>query len=884
MKQFRQFNFLLRLALAFGYCLPFFLKAGETGSARPDYWLDPPELRSGENLIELELTASTEPIEIDAEGKDVRIWQRSGVVARHIRIRIENPRRVYAGGIDWRPTGESRQVVTLKFQNVIERVHMERSRIDMSRREYVGVSGNPAVGRSGDVMRWDGTGSSYPTLIWQGIQIWDMRGTAGPNSAPHADWLQQDGDTGDVHLYDISGSTNYQAILAVPLSSGGTPTFKGKFWRWRNINIYSFGGRQPYEDRMPQPYYLKAGTAEYPQGNPSRCFDLSFENGTIWYHHGWPARDRWATPVNKGYSDPDTINWNLFNNAVSPFYPQGSSASYGSELIEVDEIEAVRFQHVSGNLETGWADTSIELENEFGGFPMNGETIDELQEVPGFERAYVMVGKPPQGYYCTDDMVGPDSTAYASSTPGELQNIAIGKPVEADSSAGPAAGPENAVDGQTESGSARWISGDGPFPHRIEIDLQDRFFVSGFQLFKVEGDELTDYVFEGFDGSGWVLLADFQDDPDNTRHVFPETILEKVRVTFSGKVEVASDNAARLYEWVILGQPFVEAPVAPDQLRAETLSDSEIHLTWNDNSDNEALFILEFREEGNDFTLYPVRPEADQTSLTVTGLLPETTYDFRVFAANRGGDSDPSAEASATTRPAPVNAALGKPVHVDTQYGEAYGPGNLVDGDTESRASSWLSGDGGFPHSVEIDLGAVFAISEVRLYFWEGFELTDYIIESYYDGTWFELATASSDPGDGLHVFESALSERIRIKMRAEVNGNAIARLYEIEVMGLENGPARDPLSLWADIEPEANTGAKHAGIGWILDVHYPYIFHYSAASWMFVYPFYSQLESMFLYDLGSGEHFWTAEAYGGWHANLSNPSYGIGGWADWTP
>ncbi|NBD37023.1 MAG: hypothetical protein GVY10_00435 [Verrucomicrobia bacterium] len=82
-------------------------------------------------------------------------------------------------------------------------------------------------------------------------------------------------------------------------------------------------------------------------------------------------------------------------------------------------------------------------------------------------------------------------------------------------------------------------------------------------------------------------------------------------------------------------------------------------------------------------------------------------------------------------------------------------------------------------------------------------------------------------------------------------------------------------VSLWNDTEP----GDKETGIGWINDTAYPFIYHYNAGSYMYVFDGFSSLESIYLFDYASGDFYWTSDAYGGWHASLTS-----GNWNDWTP
>lgn len=88
--------------------------------------------------------------------------------------------------------------------------------------------------------------------------------------------------------------------------------------------------------------------------------------------------------------------------------------------------------------------------------------------------------------------------------------------------------------------------------------------------------------------------------------------------------------------------------------------------------------------------------------------------------------------------------------------------------------------------------------------------------------------------------------------------------------------------SLWENIFPANPEGDKLTGIGWINDTTYPYIWHYATGSWMFILDAFSSLNSIFGWDYGNGFWFWTNNLLGGWYVNLSDPAWGIDGWAKW--
>src|SRR3989344_2100862 len=96
-------------------------------------------------------------------------------------------------------------------------------------------------------------------------------------------------------------------------------------------------------------------------------------------------------------------------------------------------------------------------------------------------------------------------------------------------------------------------------------------------------------------------------------------------------------------------------PAAPDNFVATPgieMSTSSPHryidLMWNDNSDNEDLFVLEKSADGTNFSFYLYLP-SNTTNYRDAFVLINTTYYYRIKASNGGGDSAYSNIASATT-------------------------------------------------------------------------------------------------------------------------------------------------------------------------------------------------------------------------------------------
>ncbi len=116
----------------------------------------------------------------------------------------------------------------------------------------------------------------------------------------------------------------------------------------------------------------------------------------------------------------------------------------------------------------------------------------------------------------------------------------------------------------------------------------------------------------------------------------------------NGMVYVGTSSA--LVAYGLIGQP-TQAPAAPSNLSATTLSGTQINLTWTDNSTppNTATgFDIEQSTDGVNFTQVATA-NAGSTSYTVGGLQISTTYTYRIRAFNSIGNSGYSNNASATT-------------------------------------------------------------------------------------------------------------------------------------------------------------------------------------------------------------------------------------------
>lgn len=122
-------------------------------------------------------------------------------------------------------------------------------------------------------------------------------------------------------------------------------------------------------------------------------------------------------------------------------------------------------------------------------------------------------------------------------------------------------------------------------------------------------------------------------------------------------------------------------PVAPADLEATTLSDSEIELQWADNSSNEIGFQLDRKKVGAGGAYEEIaRVRSDVTEFRDCGLSQGTAYCYRIRAYNEVGVSGFSNEANAVTQSLSDGDGLAAPHPVvDEDIGEEPVPEEVED-------------------------------------------------------------------------------------------------------------------------------------------------------------------------------------------------------------
>ncbi|CRK81119.1 carbohydrate-binding protein [Neobacillus massiliamazoniensis] len=248
-----------------------------------------------------------------------------------------------------------------------------------------------------------------------------------------------------------------------------------------------------------------------------------------------------------------------------------------------------------------------------------------------------------------------------------------------------------------------------------------------------------------------------------------------------------------------------QAPTAPTNVTTKVLTDKMVNLSWDVATDN---FKGNVGVTGYDIyngdTL--IGSTTGRTNFKVTGLTPNTTYQFTVKAKDEAGNiSESSSPLKVTTLgydPAPVNLALNKTVTSNGSIA-GYEPSKAVDGSAAS-GSKWSSNTNG-DKWLMVDLGENYDISRwVVKHAGEGGETLslntkNYKLQGSLDGTvWSDLDSVEGNVSNSTDRYIPKTNVRyVRLYITTPQNANetGTANIYEFEVYGRS-----------ADVQPPVTT------------------------------------------------------------------------------
>ena len=180
----------------------------------------------------------------------------------------------------------------------------------------------------------------------------------------------------------------------------------------------------------------------------------------------------------------------------------------------------------------------------------------------------------------------------------------------------------------------------------------------------------TSFVVEWWNGSSWVTIAYAGANVTSwTISNLAPSHLYNFEICAHNS---AGTNCAANYTWATTLTPPVTLPAAPSNLSATALSSSSIQVKWQDNSNNETSFVVEWWNGSSWVTIGYLG--ANVTSATVVGLLPSHTYYFTIYAHNSAGDSwavnytGATTLASAPAAPSNLSATATSPTNIHVAW------------------------------------------------------------------------------------------------------------------------------------------------------------------------------------------------------------------------
>ncbi|MEA2736192.1 MAG: hypothetical protein QOE14_2643 [Humisphaera sp.] len=173
----------------------------------------------------------------------------------------------------------------------------------------------------------------------------------------------------------------------------------------------------------------------------------------------------------------------------------------------------------------------------------------------------------------------------------------------------------------------------------------------------------------------------------------------------------------------------VTGPAAPSQLIAGAVSETQINLSWADNSTTETNFILERSPDGVSNWAQIATPAANATSYSdaSASLLPGVTYHYRVRAAGSGQSANSNTASAATLQPGYVNwiprGATWKYLDSGVDQGAAWRDIAFTD-------TTWLGGRGQFGYgdgdeNTVVSFGPNASDKYITTYFRKSFTVAD---------------------------------------------------------------------------------------------------------------------------------------------------------------
>lgn len=330
--------------------------------------------------------------------------------------------------------------------------------------------------------------------------------------------------------------------------------------------------------------------------------------------------------------------------------------------------------------------------------------------------------------------------------------------------------PENTLDGDINT---RW-SYQGYSDAWITYQLCEPAIVSRLDMAVYKGDQRIQYfaAATSLEGDDFQYVR-LQSGTSGTTteletHYLGDTFADELTIFGQGNSTSAWNSITEvvLYSEVSSEQNYsLEVPTSFEAYATE--GENALRLVWEDNSDNEAGFIIRASENfGGYRNIGIVGP--DETEYIHEGLQPGVNYRYLIASARaeeRSGEA--SAEATTPNGEEPGDGEL-VPQSVYATSHDGNVPDNVLDNDLSTRWSA--NGNGEF---IEVDLGAVYDISEVFIAWYKGDTRSAYYqVHGSTDGLNFNTYAEAVSTGDTLQLEAAPISSFSARYIQIEGFGN----------------------------------------------------------------------------------------------------------------
>jgi len=179
---------------------------------------------------------------------------------------------------------------------------------------------------------------------------------------------------------------------------------------------------------------------------------------------------------------------------------------------------------------------------------------------------------------------------------------------------------------------------------------------SSVQSYQLSGSNLTSSITvqspNGFEissngSNGWGSYLNYNNSGGSVSANVYVRFSPEIVQTYSGNITNTSSGATE-QKVSVSGTGLDIAPNAPGNLFAQANSSTQINLQWTDNSNNETGFKIERKTAAGQYEQIGMTG-MNSTTYSDQGLMPNTTYYYRVAAYNSIGNSNYSNETNATT-------------------------------------------------------------------------------------------------------------------------------------------------------------------------------------------------------------------------------------------